>query len=206
MSDALQKLLDDSDRPLPREALGLLGAIEARAARLEGCDFHVPEDPWSTEVAGTFVLHLVGRAPVELDWSEKLNGELLRLGIRVDSQQHEALRFGTHLLSNLRYPDIRFGKDFTNHVLWKVVAERFGSIPEVRRTLGSISHLDPYQSPEYADCQHYLAMCIAGLGNALVTQLRYENHGPAFSILAAAVLFMLDRRHSLSLRHSLFGR
>jgi hypothetical protein len=207
MSNPLQKLLDESDRPLPREAVGLLLDIERRSVRLSGCEFHIPEDAWNTEPAGAFVVHVVTRQdPIEVPWSEKLNGEFLRLGIRVVSPQQEAFRFGTHLLSNLRYPDIRFGKDFTNSVLWDVVSVRFGSVPEVHRTLKRIPHHSAHQSTEYGECHHYLESCLSGLGNALVVQLHYENRGSAYSILAAAALFVLDRRYSLSLRDSLFGR
>lgn len=207
MADPLQRLLEESERPLSSEAVGLILDLRHRSVHLESCDFRIPDDPWDTDPGGTFVFHIRERRdPTELQWAEKLNGELLQLHVRVNSLEQEAFRFGTHLLSNLRYPDIRFGKDFTNSVFWQVISDTFGTVPEVRSTLRRISHTSAYQSTEYAECRHYLDSCLSGIGTSLVIQLQYDNHGSAFSILAAAVLFMLDRRHSLSLRDSLFGR
>jgi hypothetical protein len=140
---------------------------------------------------------------VRLPWSSRLEHELYARSIRMDRLEDESARGGTLLLWNLRYIDLSFGRDYTDSVLWELIEDQFGKIDAIRKTLARIHHHRPHESPSLAECFALLDHEIAGYGNSLVLELKYDRQR-AYNIQVAAVWYVLDRRHHLSAREILF--
>ena len=194
MEDELTKYLHDR-APLSREAQAFLQEFDAGVGVVKA-EFWVADDLFSTEPER---FHFVTHAREwSLPWSERLTDEVWRRHIRMSTIQDESARCGMHLIGNLRLADTRFGQDYTNSVLVEVVRERFSHIAPIAEALDLAPTYAPYKSDNsYVACASYVRDCITGLGNSLVIEFGYEDR-QAFSALAAAVWFVLDKRFSLS--------
>lgn len=144
---------------------------------------------------------------IELQFSDELNHELLKRGIRMATTEQETKRIGEHLSFNLStMADGTFGEDFVNDVLIDFSSKRFKHIPIIAQIISSIKTKSRRGMDGYQQCYSFIEHSITGLGNELVLFLKYPDDGTAFAILASAVTFLLDRRFSLSMRRVLFNR
>lgn len=202
MSDALERLIAESEQPLSGPAArfvdGLVsGNTEIRAARVL-----VPRDVLSREKV-VFAFE-TARGALELPYSPRLNEALIRLGVGMTEPDSEAIRIGKLLLDNLRYPDAQFGRHYTDAVLWEVLNERFGNVEGIRRRLDGITHYSPSGDSRHS-CEVYLRQCLEGAGNTLVLTFGW-GQAHAAKILSGAVYYVLDMRHHISAREALFPR
>lgn len=203
MNDELDKLLSDMEGPLPDDANSFLLGFQGGTLAIQRATVDVPNDVLALDNLSFSFDTNIGL--FVFPYTHKLNGRLLRLGVVMDSPDKESVRMGQLLLDNLRLPDVQFGKDYTNAVLWSVVNERLGHVPLIRQTLDSLSHHGPYGGASLVNCTRYLRDQIAGIGNSIVLELRYQEPR-AFAIFAGAVYYVLDRRHRISERRALFPR
>lgn len=208
MTDTLQKLIKDMEKPLQPAARSFLEVFDQNRPEFFTAEFRLPEDPMrATE--GQFHFEYTSRPPtfttVDLPWEPKFEAELYKRRIRMAKPEQEAVRAGMLLLSNLRYSDIRFGKDYTSAVLVEVIGDRFGEIDVIKSLLAKSKSANASRGNSYSECKSYLKSCIDGLGNSLVVELGYKNN-TAFSILVGAIVFLLDQRFHISLRNILFPK
>lgn len=208
MSDTLQKLIKDMEQPLQSQAVAFLEEVDKMKPEFFTADFCLPEDPMKAN-EGYFHFEFTSTPPrfkiVELPWTPKLEAELYKRHVRMAKPEQEAVRAGMLLLSNLRYADIRFGKDYSSAVLAEVIGERFGDIDVVKSLLAQSRSANASKGNSYQECRSYLKSCVDGLGNSLIVELRYKNN-TAFSILVGAIVFLLDQRFHISLRNILFPK
>ena len=203
----LKQLFAEFREPYPIEVNDMFEQIDQRTARLNSIRFVSPEDPLEVALPNFEFYFRLDNAPAELiltcSWMVTLEEELYRRRLKVSTHGEEAYRSGTRLLSNLRLPDIQYGKGYTSQVLWRYLDARFGNIPQVREILDNMAHYRPYESVHALDCQNYIKSSIDGLGNSLILQLHY-NEKEAFSILVGAIIYMLDKRYNITLGKILF--
>jgi len=197
----VQAPLDDKAQQFVQRVLGSRGTIASK-------EFIAPTQPLDllNGLKPYFEFGFNTNSGVEKvvqNWMEKIETDFYRAGIQMDSSLSEALRGGTLLLSNMNWPDLQFGRDFTDHVIWDFVNERFGTIEVIRNLLEKIPFNSPRNSASYAECKNFVSTSINGYGNSLVIQLHYGND-IAFPILVAAVAYMLDLRFSITLRKALY--
>ena len=119
MNKDLEQFLKDMDPPLPVDARAFLKNYKSiRRATIKVPEgFLTPDD-----VSFSFV---IDAGTIAFPYSHRLNGELLRLGVKMDTSTNEAVRMGKLLLDNLRLPDAQFGKHYTNAVLWPLMKQPF---------------------------------------------------------------------------------
>lgn len=208
MSDALQKLIKSMEAPLGVDAIEFLKLYDRKKPEFFTAEFIIPQDPFQTEDA-RFRFELVDVPPrfteFNIAWSPKLEAELYKRNIKMSSPEQEAFRGGYLLLSNLRFPGIKFGEDYTNGVLIEVIQERFGGIKVIADMIKDLREYKPSRGVGYLECKNYLKSAVDGYGNSLVMELKYTDK-TAFAILMAAIVVLLDRRFRISLRQTLFPK
>jgi hypothetical protein len=203
MADELEKFLDELEEPIVVSAKAFLREYRKSRLQIERARIDVPDGLAGAEQA-TFIFDTNAGSFV-FPYAHRLNGALIRLGVAMESPSNEAIRMGKLLIDNLRLPDTRFGKHFTDSVLWPLIDQRFGHIPMIRDALDGLAHHSPYRGESLEECGAYLRAAIDGAGNSIVLQLGYQEPR-AFAVLAGAVLYMLDQRHHISLRRTLFPK
>jgi hypothetical protein len=206
MSDALQDLIRSSEAPLSIDAIALVARLRQRAA-LQRVAFALPDDLLSTAPPHFDFEYIL---PLEsavlrtlLPWSPRLERELFSLGVHTTFPEQEALRTGTNLIHSLAYVDIRHGRDYVNAVLWEVVNDRYAMIDVVATTLFKIAHYSASRGPSYAPCRHEIEQQIDGYQNSLFLELHYPMD-LAYRIVVAGLVYLLDRRHTLTIRSVMF--
>lgn len=209
MTDSLQKLIKDMERPLSAlEAAFLKEYDEERPEFFKAEFLQHSNDPWQTK-PGFFQFEFSSSPPIfktlKFDWTPTFERELFQRRIKMARPEQEAIRGSTLLLSNLRFPGIKFGEDYTNAVLLEVIKDRFGEIGVVSELLAEIRRYNPNKGVSYAECKNYLKSAIDGYGNSLVLELGYKDN-TAFAILVGAVVAMLDKRFRISLRKTIFPK
>ena len=203
----LKKLVAELREPYPHQVKDLFDRIDQGVTKLNFINFIGPEDPLEMG-APQFEFHFLNQgAPNEwilpCPWMATLEEELFKRRLKVQTPEQEAYRNGTRLLSNLKWADIQFGKGYTSQVLWKYLDERFGNIPQIKEILSNVAHYKAYESPHALECQSYIKSVIDGTGNSLVMNLGYDNK-KAFSILVGSIIYMLDKRHNITIGKLLF--
>jgi len=212
MNDHIKQQLaileNDLKQPVPKQLATIIDEVQKGAATFVEISFIAPNDPFKTEVPKMEFKFRRSGSPallvLECEWLASIEEELYRLNLQVQTQEQEAMRGGTLLLSNLRAADIIWGKGFVDSVLWVVIEERFKGL-ELFKTLKEeySTSAKPYESTHLYECKNYLQSCINGFGNSLVFQLKYDDK-IAYRILVGAVVYMLDKRFNISLRKTLF--
>lgn len=202
MTDALKRLIADSEQPLSGAGAAIVNGIRNGSLAIRSATVLVPRDALSSSKI-SFMFE-TDRGRIEMPYTSRLNEELVRLGVAMSDPDSEAVRIGRLLLDNLRYPDAQFGRHYTDAVLWGVVEERFGRVPAIRAALAEVTQYHPTGDSRFA-CEAYLRQCIDGVGNEIVLTFRWREPD-AFRILAGAVHYMFDQRHHLSARRVLFPR
>lgn len=208
MSDALQKLIKEMEAPLNADAVNFLQMIDAEKPEFFSATFHTSKNPLQID-EGLFKFELTYTPPeiieFNIPWTPKFEAELYRRHVRMSAPEFEAIRGGYLLLSNLRFPGIKYGEDYSNSVLVEVIRERFGSIEVIESLLNEIREYNPSKGASYLECRNYLKSAIDGYGNSLVLELHYKDK-TAFGILVGALVVMLDKRFRISLRKVLFPK
>jgi hypothetical protein len=208
MSDSLQKLIKDMERPLSSKEISFLRLLDEEKPEFFTAEFILPDNPFQTK-SGFFQFEFSSKPPifrtVNIDWSPGFERELFKRHIKMARPEQEAIRGSMLLLSNLRFPGVKFGEDYTNAVLAEVIKERFGKIQVVADLLSDIREYNPNKGVSYSECRDYLRSAINGYGNSLVFELKYKDN-TAFAILVGAVVAMLDKRFRISLRKTLFPK
>lgn len=208
MSDTLQKLIKDMDQPLTPKAVAFLKELDNLKPEFFTAEFLLPEDPLKADQGYfrfEYALTLPKTKTLEIPWAPKLEAELYKRHITMAKPEQEAARAGMLLVSNMRYSDIRFGKEYSSAVLIELIEERFGDIEVVRSLLSKSRNANPSRGNSYSECRSYLKSCLDGLGNSLIVELYYKNN-TAFSILVGAIVVLLDQRFHITLRNILFPK
>lgn len=209
MSDALRKLIEESEAPLGPPAVELVALLRSPDTVVTEADFVPPDDLLSSDPpAFVFDLHrrALGAPTMRkaVPWSPRLEQEhLWPLRIRMTRPESEALRFGTDLHHRLTYLDILHGKDYVGAVLWEMVHARYSSVDVVAKTLGRITHYPPHRSEHLVQCQAEIGEIFDSYLNTLVLELRYPSE-LGRRVFIGAVVYMLDRRNMLTIRSALF--
>jgi hypothetical protein len=190
-SSLIDQALEQSRRPLDASFEALLAELDAGTTEIRGAAFEIETDP------PQFVLEHATRGgpPLRLvvAWSERVERELLRRKVVMDSPEDEAARGGALIVAALRILDLAYGEELVAAALWGAVEDRFGTIPSIRTVLAR-SHYPPTpRSSALHECRAKLREMFDGYGNALVTELGYSNRD-AYPVLVAAVYYVMDRR------------
>lgn len=205
MTDKFQELVAQAGTPLSPVAEDFVGQLRDGAAVIR-IDFEVPSEPLSTDPPAFVVDLKPKRSPMvsrQIPWSPRLDRELYSRGIRMGSLVGESLRSATNLAFTLRFGDIQYGSEFVDEVLWDVVYKRYGTIPAVAHMLSQIRRNPSPPTSDFYDCKEFIERQIDGYQNSLGLELGYDGDDP-YRILVAALCSVLDQRHHLTARRSLF--
>jgi hypothetical protein len=198
----IQQYLEEAQNPKLQDWTSYLSQATVDSARLE---IDRPQDVLMYKQAYIVILFygadgkLIKRDKTK--WDDALNDQLVRLGVRAKTEDHEVMRFALSLQAALQSPLTRFGDGFYNKVLMYVMENSaFALIPDVARILTHIKR-GPLQnvSPTATSCKDMINSAIRSRGVDLTKYLKYDTPS-AERILARAVAQYLDERFSVTNR------
>ena len=204
---ALQQLIEANEAAVSAAAIEIIGLLDRPGVTLRSVEMVQLDDLLSKDPPLLiFEMMLPGMLDVRKSapWSPRFEREqLFPRRIRMKHPDEEALRASLNLLNALQLLDIVFGKDYVSAVLWELVSARYSRIDVVARTLSRITHYSPHFSDSSVECQRQIAAHIDGYQNSLMLELGYDAES-AYRIVVVALVYVLDRRHMLTVRSIMF--
>jgi len=135
---------------------------------------------------------------VDSPWDSELNDWAITQGIRAETEDNEAERFGYALNDRFERTVLRYGDGFFSAVLLQHLrAEGFGSVSPTRDKLARLHEPAPAQGEAVSDCTQMIDSVIQRMASELLEGLKYGD-AVAAAVLAAAVAYYLDERFSLT--------
>lgn len=200
--DTLREYMMEAQRPLDANAAAFLDLYDRGAVRNLRAGFERAR--LGPRAGPSFKIEYQAghRRFLELEWSMKIEAELMRRGIKMATSAEEAARGGALLSFDLIPIEIEYGREYTSSVLVELARERFGGVPLFAKALSTLELVAPSHDGPYAACRQLVAHTIDGYGSSLMVELKYSGE-EAFAVLVGAVWYVLDERLGLSLLRSI---
>ena len=138
------------------------------------------------------------QSPDEVEWDERVNAELVKLGAAALSTANEMERFGMVFNDRFRVAENRFGDTFYNATLVTYLQHSaFARLPPTNDVLSRLRDYVPSLGKQREECEELIEDVIGYCIEALHDLLRYSRPETT-EIVAGSLAYYLDERFSIS--------